>query len=114
MSLNNVSDHENLANISNGTAGEMVFYVESTGNKTYEEDSTIEFQTATAWVASKKPKNFDVLNTSTTDVMTVEFNDNGVLFTIAPEKGKGAISIPPYISKVNIVATDTFELLLRK
>ena len=114
MGLNNKSDNTYLRDISSGIAGERVFYKESDGDKTYQAGN-VDFQTGTEWNKVKEPKSFDIYNTSETESLTIEFNDDSILMTVDPKQAIGSISISPYIEKVNIIGgTATFRLLLRR
>jgi len=108
------SENFYLREISNGIPSERVFWVESTGNQTYLENSTLNFQTATEWPANREPQMFDIENLDLLSTLTVEFNQDGVIMTVEPSKAMGAIAINPKIIRVDIVATGDFKLMLRK
>ncbi len=87
----------NLKNI-----GYEVMYKEDSGNKTYTISDII-----------NEAHYFDILNTGAA-TLTLEINDDTVVYTVATLQGIGSIGKKFPITKVEITATDTWALLLRE
>lgn len=104
--LRNVYDEDgNFLKVEQGgIAGYQVYYVESTGNSTYEKENIASWEDTS--------KTFNLYNSGVAS-LTVEFNDSGIIYTIASGEEKGAITLKEEIIKVDIVGTGDFQLLLR-
>ena len=95
--------NEILDSIDSGTTGVRAMYKNTSGNKSYEE--------GVDWVAQDRPRFFSIHNTGASD-LTIEINEDGVLMTCFAGKSLGEMGIKPYITKLDILATDTFVVAL--
>lgn len=91
-----------LDSIDRSYPGYEVFYIEDTGNKTY-----------TTTEITREAHFFEISNTGASD-LTIEINGDGVIYNIEPSKGFGALGKRDAITSVEVLATDTFTLLIRE
>lgn len=91
-----------LDTIDRDLPGYEVFYTEDTGNQTY---TTAEI--------TREAHYFEISNTGASD-LTIEINGDGTVYTIKSNKGFGALGKRDKIELVEILATDTFTLLIRE